>query len=214
MSFKFNLSHTYFILSFGLFFMMILPPILAHLEQGFISEFLYNLNEPLCHQYIGRSYCVFNNWMVGDCEPPEGVNAVVETKYNYYLSNRYALVSSKYDGDYVYNRNLVGLHRAERIEYDNGVYGYKFGVCARDSAIFLGLVIAPFIYFLLKNKIKTTPHIIIAFLFLVPMGIDGVGQLFGLWESTNLMRLITGLIAGTGIGYFLYAILIDITKKK
>jgi len=41
-----------------------------------------------------------------------------------------------------------------------------------------------------------------------------VGQLFGLWESTNLMRLITGLIAGTGIGYFLYAILIDITKKK
>ena len=108
----------------------------------------------------------------------------------------------------------MGSHRAERIDYDDGTYAYKFGVCARDTAIFLGLLFAPLIYFLLKSKIKSTPHILIAFLFLVPMGLDGVGQLIGLWESTNLIRLITGLIAGAGIGYFLYAILVDINKKK
>ena len=46
------------------------------------------------------------------------------------------------------------------------------------------------------------------------MGLDGVGQLLGLWESTNLMRFITGFIAGIGIGYFLYAIFVDISKKN
>ena len=29
-----------------------------------------------------------------------------------------------------------------------------------------------------------------------PVGIDGMGQLFGFWESTNIIRLITGGLAG------------------
>lgn len=214
MDFKFNISHLYFVLSFGLFFMMFIPPIMAHLGFDSIAEFFYNLNEPLCHQYIGRSYCIFNNGMIGDCEPPEGVNAFVEMKFNYYLTNKHLVAAEHLDGKYEYNRNYVGVHRAERIEYDNGIYGYKMGVCARDVAIYLGLALAPLIYFLLSKKIKSTPHILIAFLFLVPMGIDGVGQLFGLWESTNLIRLFTGIIAGLGIGYFLFSILIDINKKR
>jgi uncharacterized membrane protein len=192
--------------------MMVLPPIMAHLEQDLFAEVLYNSNEPLCHQYIGRSFCVYNNWMVNDCDLNKTAN--VTTEFNYYLTNKYSVVASKFDGEYSYNRNLVGIHRAERIDYEDGIYAYKLGVCARDTAIFLGLLFAPLIYFLLKSKIKSTPHILIAFLFLVPMGLDGVGQLIGLWESTNLIRLMTGLIAGLGIGYFLYAILVDINKKK
>jgi uncharacterized membrane protein len=192
--------------------MMVLPPIMAHLEQDLFAEVLYNANEPLCHQYIGRSFCVYNNWMVNDCDLNKTAN--VTTEFNYYLTNKYSVVASKFDGEYSYNRNLVGIHRAERIDYEGGIYAYKLGVCARDTAIFLGLLFAPLIYFLLKSKIKSTPHILIAFLFLVPMGLDGVGQLIGLWESTNLIRLMTGLIAGLGIGYFLYAILVDINKKK
>jgi uncharacterized membrane protein len=192
--------------------MMVLPPIMAHLEQDLFAEVLYNANEPLCHQYIGRSFCVYNNWMVNDCDLNKTAN--VTTEFNYYLTNKYSVVASKFDGEYSYNRNLVGIHRAERIDYEDGIYAYKLGVCARDTAIFLGLLFAPLIYFLLKSKIKSTPHILIAFLFLVPMGLDGVGQLIGLWESTNLIRLMTGLIAGLGIGYFLYAILVDINKKK
>jgi hypothetical protein len=42
---------------------------------------------------------------------------------------------------------------------------------------------------------------------LVPIGIDGVGQLLGYWESTNLMRFITGglcgLIVGIALGFML-----------
>ena len=35
---------------------------------------------------------------------------------------------------------------------------------------------------------------------LVPIGIDGLGQLFGYWESTNLMRFITGGLCGFVVG--------------
>jgi uncharacterized membrane protein len=42
---------------------------------------------------------------------------------------------------------------------------------------------------------------------LVPIGIDGVGQLLGFWESTNLMRFITGglcgLVVGIALGFML-----------
>jgi uncharacterized membrane protein len=31
---------------------------------------------------------------------------------------------------------------------------------------------------------------------LIPIGVDGTGQLFGFWESTNLVRILTGLPAG------------------
>ena len=212
MDFKFNITHLYFILSFGLFFLMIVPPIAALLGQNLVAEIFYNVNEPLCHQYIGRSFCLYNNGMVMDCDLNKTAN--VSTNFNYYMSNKYSIVAEKFDGEYVYNRNLVGAHRAERIDYENGLYGYKLGVCARDTAIYLGLLLAPLLYFVTIKQLKKTPHIFYAFLFLIPMGLDGVGQLFGLWESTNLMRLITGFIAGIGIGYFLYAIFVDISKKN
>ena len=36
-------------------------------------------------------------------------------------------------------------------------------------------------------------------LFLIPGGIDGTTQMFGTRESTNTLRVITGLLLGTGI---------------
>jgi uncharacterized membrane protein len=41
-------------------------------------------------------------------------------------------------------------------------------------------------------------------LFLVPMGIDGVLQLFGFYESTWVMRTLTGVIFGVGAVIFAY----------
>jgi uncharacterized membrane protein len=42
---------------------------------------------------------------------------------------------------------------------------------------------------------------------LVPIGIDGVGQLLGYWESTNIMRFLTGglcgLVVGLALGFML-----------
>ena len=41
-------------------------------------------------------------------------------------------------------------------------------------------------------------------LFLIPMGVDGVLQLFGFYESNWLMRTITGTIFGVGAVFFAY----------
>ncbi len=72
-------------------------------------------------------------------------------------------------------------------------------LCARCTAIWIGLSIGLFIsvYYLIKN------HMIFFFIFVGSiglLGVDGVGQLLGLWESTNLLRLITGLLVGIFTG--------------
>ena len=42
---------------------------------------------------------------------------------------------------------------------------------------------------------------------LIPIGVDGLGQLFGYWESTNLVRFLTGglcgLVVGIALGFML-----------
>ena len=47
--------------------------------------------------------------------------------------------------------------------------------------------------------------LILLIIAIIPIGVDGVGQLFGLWESTNIIRVITGLligfVCGMGIGF-------------
>jgi uncharacterized membrane protein len=46
---------------------------------------------------------------------------------------------------------------------------------------------------------------------LIPIGIDGIGQLLMLWESTNIMRVITGLLIGVVCGISI-GIIIDEIK--
>lgn len=43
-------------------------------------------------------------------------------------------------------------------------------------------------------------------LLILPMAIDGTGQLFGKWTSNNNRRFLTGLIGGIGIIYIFYTI--------
>ena len=72
----------------------------------------------------------------------------------------------------------------------------QMSFCARDTGIFLGLVIG-FMYASRKRTVLTLPLVIAA---LIPIGLDGTIQLLTDYESTNPKRLITGLIAGTVTG--------------
>ena len=42
--------------------------------------------------------------------------------------------------------------------------------------------------------------IVILLVLAIPIGIDGLGQLFGFWESSNIIRVITGLLIGIVCG--------------
>ena len=50
--------------------------------------------------------------------------------------------------------------------------------------------------------------LIIILIGVIPIGIDGGGQLFNLWESNNIIRLITGMLIGIICGIAI-AIIID-----
>lgn len=71
------------------------------------------------------------------------------------------------------------------------IKGYQFPVCARCTGILVGYIIG-IIYIILCNKLGYT----IELLLMLPMLIDGIGQYRGYFVSTNIRRLITGILAG------------------
>ncbi len=96
---------------------------------------------------------------------------------------------------------------------------YEFPVCTRDIAIYLGALISGIIVYFTKWKhAKHTPHPIFFILALVPIGLDGGTQLLGWRESTNELRMLTGMIAGLAFSFYfvpmLNAILLKSEPKK
>jgi len=74
-------------------------------------------------------------------------------------------------------------------------------ICSRCTGIYLGIIIGIITDFLkpLWNINAFYPSTIFT-LTLIPIAIDGTGQLFGLWESNNKRRFLTGLLGGLATG--------------
>jgi uncharacterized membrane protein len=88
--------------------------------------------------------------------------------------------------------------------------GNEMPFCTRCTAIWLGLVVG--LGFMVLYTIDLNENFLIVILIsLVPIGIDGIGQLFGFWESTNIIRFLTGLLAG-GICGMAIGVIIDEIK--
>lgn len=71
--------------------------------------------------------------------------------------------------------------------------------CARDVGLFLGLALASGAVTFVRYKIY--PPLVLAGL--IPIGIDGGLQLVTEYESNNLLRLATGLLAGAALALLL-----------
>ncbi len=85
----------------------------------------------------------------------------------------------------------------------NAQVGYKIAVCQRDVAIYGGWFLWGMLYGLVRHWLK--PISVRTFvLMLVPMAIDGGGQMVGLWSSTWLTRAITGLLFGLAVVLLAY----------
>lgn len=77
-------------------------------------------------------------------------------------------------------------------------FSWAPGLCARCSFFWIGILASSLLMFF-----RRIPGTIYLGLFLIaPMVIDGSLQLIGLYESTNIIRLITGLSAGIGLCMF------------
>ncbi|HEX9909031.1 MAG TPA: DUF2085 domain-containing protein [Thermoplasmata archaeon] len=73
--------------------------------------------------------------------------------------------------------------------------GNQMPFCARDLGLFAGIAAG----FALTAFVLFTPNPLLLLLGLVPMGIDGGLQAVTDYESTNPLRLVTGLIAGIAL---------------
>ncbi len=87
----------------------------------------------------------------------------------------------------------------QKSERSFSVRGRQFHICARCTGILMGYLLSPVMY-LADSKIITTTFVTFTLL----MMIDGFTQLYGLRESTNLLRFITGL--GWGITFFPFCV--------
>ncbi len=71
--------------------------------------------------------------------------------------------------------------------------GRKFPICARCMGIYIGFIAFPLYWFGLE------PNWLIGLLLIAPTFIDGMTQAMFDRESTNWLRLTTGILAGLGL---------------
>lgn len=110
-------------------------------------------------------------------------------------------------GGFIYSVGDRLCHQqAERSFFING---NQMPFCSRCTAIWLGLALG--LGFMVFYRIELNEKFMFAILIgLVPIGVDGIGQLFGFWESTNLVRVITGLLIGVICGVAIGVIIDEI----
>ncbi len=93
------------------------------------------------------------------------------------------------------------------------VNGNQMSFCSRCTAIWIGIAIG--LGFMILYKIPLNEKFLIAIILgIVPIGIDGIGQLFGFWESTNVIRVITGLLVGIVCGFAIGMIIDEVMEFK
>jgi len=181
-----------FLLIFG--FMIGIPLLAFNSDMTSAYGAIHAAN--ICHQKLSRSLCIFTDgkgYWIGDCTPQTGE----------FITNPLDWSTIKVEND--------------------GVVGYKMAVCARDFGIYGAMLLGGLVYPFVRNiRDRRVPPAIYLVAALVPIGIDGTLQLVSeigllpfIYESTNLIRLLTGGIAGFAAAFYTIALLVNLfTEMK
>ena len=94
------------------------------------------------------------------------------------------------------------------------ISGHQMAVCSRCFGVYFGLFAGILIYPLWRriDDIEPIPRIWL-FLSLVPITIDWLLTIFGIWENTHLSRLVTGFILGVACATYIIPALVDIIRN-
>lgn len=115
-----------------------------------------------------------------------------------YLITKFRLVWDKRCGPILlikFKSRTIGFaicHR--RKDRSISIFGFTFPICARCTGIFMGFLIAIILY-----SFKVAFPIQIALLMIIPLIVDGITQTYGLRESNNSLRIITGIFFSLGL---------------
>ena len=91
------------------------------------------------------------------------------------------------------------------------INGNQMPFCSRCTAIFFGITLGLLIISIFKIPLDDR-LVLIIILSILPIGVDGIGQLLNFWESNNILRIISGLLIGTTCGIAI-GIIIDETRS-
>ncbi len=166
-------------------------PLLAFEDEG-AAKIIYDAYSPFCHQKLSRSFCIFDDAgiSVADCTPQTGV----------FMPDDNRLIKAA----------------------AGGRTGYKIAICSRDVGLYGMMVAAALVYpFFRKWDSREMPPAIYFILALVPIAIDGTLQilgsfgLFGIaYESTNLIRFLSGGLAGAAVSFYLIPLMMNLIDKS
>jgi uncharacterized membrane protein len=166
-----------------------LAPTLMYLGAERAASFIYTMYSPLCHQLPQRSWFLFGPQIA--YRLPELMNLARDE------------VTDAFSSGFVGNEAL----------------GYKVAFCQRDVAIYGAIFIFGLVYGLLRRRwnVRPLPWWAYILLGLVPMGLDGGYQFLSYalplifpsialepYETTPLMRLITGALFGWATVWLAY----------
>jgi uncharacterized membrane protein len=157
------------------------------------ARIIYSLYGTTCHQLAFRSWFLFGDQ---NAYPRAAAGVASMTTYEQATGN--------HPEDLVTARSFIG----------DQATGYKVALCQRDMAIYGSILLFGLIFVAAGKAIRGLPWYIWIFLALVPIGLDGVGQLlsqppFNLIpyrESTPFLRTLTGFLFGFTTAWFAYPI--------
>ena len=86
-------------------------------------------------------------------------------------------------------------------------HGMQMPLCARCMGIYTGVFFA-FCFFFWKKRMQagkplSLQQAVVTGAAILPVGLDGVGSYIGFWESSQLMRVLTGSLVGAVVPGFL-----------
>ena len=85
----------------------------------------------------------------------------------------------------------------------NADIGFKIAVCERDVAIYGTMLLVGLLFWFVRNRLRPLRAREFGLLIL-PMAVDGLGQLVGLWTSTWVSRVVTGALFGLAAVWLVY----------
>jgi len=166
-----------------------LAPTLMALGARMPASLIYTIYSPLCHQLPQRSWFLFG------------------PQIGYRLPELMELASGEVTD--AFSNGFVG----------NAELGYKVAFCQRDAAIYGAIFVCGLAYGLLRHRWEVKPLTWWAYILigLVPMGLDGGYQFLSYalplvfprislqpYETTPLMRVITGTLFGLATVWLAY----------
>lgn len=108
--------------------------------------------------------------------------------------------------------NWIGYGICHQIKARTLLFGSVYlPVCARNTGIYLGFVLSLLFLLPLFHRrrpagLPSLPMLVIGFLFILSLVVDGISSYAGWWVTNNSIRLATGLLSGSSFPLFLYPV--------